>query len=267
LASPAAADAVAPVTVTSSSVTLQRAGVAPVKVRCNRDRSCHGTLVLSAPCDQRDAPVLMRGCRVPVGTRGFAVAAHRTRSVAVRRNGVRFTSGSGDAATVRAVAYLGTADGQRGGRARALTVTASPSLPRPDVEPALFRLDALRVEDDASVYDLAFEVDVPRGSFSAEAAVGDRTAPLHPAGSEPFVVPAGSWAPGGVSFHGTLRAGKGELPPHSSQSVRVTGCTIRGCQSTATTVQLPGPDDPRPICHIGLGPVSAQTRLLAGLPR
>jgi hypothetical protein len=187
--------------------------------------------------------------------------------VDVRRNGVRFTSGAGDAATVLAVAYLDTGDGGRGRRERPVTFTAPQSLPRPDAGPELFRVDALSVADDPDVYDLAFEVDVPRGSFSAEADVGGRTASLHPAGTAPFVVPAGTWVPGGVAFHGTLRVGKGDLPPHSRQSVRVTGCTARGCQTATRTVTLPGPDDPHPICHIGLGEVSAQTRLLAGLPR
>ena len=267
LLSPAAAEAAAPVEVVSSSVRLERADRADVRVRCERARECRGFVTFDVPCDQRDAPAIDRRCRTFVGSGEFRIPGRRTRTVRVLRLGIGFTSSSGDSSAVRAVAFLDDRRRDRASRPRALTLVAPIGLLRPAVWLTLRDVEALATGDDPNVYDLAFEVHVPRGSFSAKAAVGRRSTPLHPAGAQPFVVPPRSFAPGGVSFHGSLRTNTGELPPRSRQRIGLTACALRGCETETTILELPGPDDPRPICHIGLGEVSARTRLLAGLPR
>jgi hypothetical protein len=264
---PGAAEAVSAGSVASTTVRVKTAGVADVRVRCDRERPCRGVLSLSVPCDQRDEPVVIPACVTPVGARRFAIAGGRTSRVSVRRNDVRFTSAARDASTVTARVFVAGRTYRSLPRGRRLTLTARQSLPRPDIAPSLVRLDGFPAGDDGSEYELAFEADVPRGSFLAQASVAGRTVALHPAGGQPFVVPPGSWVPGGVSFHGTLRTRPEDLPPHSSQRITIAGCTIRGCTSATSVRRLPGPNDPRPICHIGLGPVSAPGRLMAGLPR
>jgi hypothetical protein len=238
LAGAAPADA-APVKVVSHAEVLDRAGVAPIAIRCRRaHRACRGSVTLGVP--QRHLPVACSTCLLDVGAARFLIPAGRTRAVTVRRAGPADVSDAADSWDVVAVARLRGEKLSRteaARRHRSVRLEAPAALPRPAVPLALvdvvsrWGLDSQR-DDDA----LRFRVRTPRATGAVRVEIRGRTVDLHPDMTEgPYVVPAGSFAPAGTNFHGELPIAPGEYRYGERYPVRVTAC--RGFECEALEVE------------------------------
>jgi hypothetical protein len=247
---PATAHAGERVSIVPGAVLVSKPGQVDVKVRCRTSRTCRGTLRLSVRCDTEDQPAIEANCRVPVGLAEFAIPRGKVRAVRVARLPIRFTSGSAGTATVDAEAFIDRRGGSRRGSFRRLLLVAVPALARPPFRAELHDVDAARADDPAA-YAVRFEVDAPLRALSVTATVRGRSVELHEAAPGAYVVPADSWVPGGVVFHGELQVGRDELPPRSRQVIRLETCTFFGCGTDVARVTIPDPDDVGPICVIG----------------
>jgi hypothetical protein len=194
--------------------------------------------------------------------------------VAVRRVGPADESFEADSWDVVALGRLRTERlgmQARARRLRALRLEAPATLARPPVPLALvdivskWGLDQQR-DDDA----LRFRVRAPRGVDAVRVEVRGRTLDLHP--DMTFVVPEGSFAPGGTNFHGELPIAAGEYRYGERYPVRVSACQGDACQALATEAEVsPGAYGyGGPICRLPradgtAGPVAPRRRRRAAV--
>jgi hypothetical protein len=235
LALPAGVAEAARVEVVSRDVTLSRAGVAPIAVRCAaRRRSCRGVVRLGVPL--RHQPVACDTCTLQVGRARFKIGSGRTQVVRVQRRGAADVSAAADRWEVLALARL---DREKLGmnaiarRQRPVRLSAPPALPRPPVELSL--LDVVSrwgldyTGDDNA---LRFRVHAPRGTEAVRVEVGGRAVDLHPDMTDgPYVVPEGSFAPGGNAFHGELPIARGEFHYGERYEMKVYACHGSTCEA------------------------------------
>lgn len=232
----------APVKVVSRAVVLDRAGRAPIAIRCLRARrECRGSVALGVP--QRHLPVGCATCLVSVGRAGFRIPAGRTHTVSVRRSGPADVSDAADSWDVVALARLRgekldeTAAARR---QRTVKLGAPTTLPRPAVPLALVDImSRWGLDSQSDDNALRFRVRTPRGTDAVRVEVRGRSLDLHPDMTEgPYVVPAGSFAPAGTNFHGELPIASGEFRYGERYPVRVTACNGPACEALQVEAEV-----------------------------
>lgn len=241
-ASPAGART--PVAAVSGTVVLKRADVARVKVHCRQRHTCAGFLLLGVPA--RDLPVSCAACNDTIGGAQFRIRARHTSVVEVPRGFNQEPSAQANALDVWALAML---RGERGlqnidraaRRQRAVRLVAPPELPRPRVPLTLTDIVSRwgLGPDDRDDNALRFRVQTRRGTDSVRVEFRDRTLDLHPSAEDgPYLVPAHSFAPAGVAFHGELPIARGEYRYGESYPLRITACAGSVCETLTSDSEV-----------------------------
>jgi hypothetical protein len=231
---PAGAAEAAPVKVVSHAVELSRADVAPIAVRCTRARACRGVVEVGVPL--RHQPVSCEACTLRIGRAHFRIGPGRTRLVRVHRSGPEDVSAAADSLEVFALASL---DGEKLGmnararRQRRVRLEAPAALARPVVGLSLVdivsRWGLDNGQDDNA---LRFRVHAARGTEAVRVEVAGRAVDLHFDMTDgPYVVPRGSFAPGGTAFHGELPIGRDEFHYDHRYEMNVTACHGSTCDA------------------------------------
>ena len=220
--------------VVSKTVTLSRADVAPIAVRCSRTRACRGVLELGVPL--RHQPVSCSTCNLRIGLAHFRIGAGRTRRVRVHRSGPEDVSAAADRLDVFALAHL---DGEKLGmnararRQRRVRLMAPAELPRPAV--GLSFVDVVSrwgLDGGADDNALRFRVHAARGTDAVRVELAGRGVDLHFDMTDgPYVVPRGSFAPGGTAFHGELPIGRDEFHYGQRYEMNVNACHASTCEA------------------------------------
>lgn len=243
LGAAAPAGARTPVAAVSGTVVLKKADTALVRVHCRQRRTCVGLLSLGVP--ERNLPVGCPACNVGIGGAEFRIRGRSTRTVAVRRGDVTQPSDDADALDVWAVATLRRERLQNidriARRQRRVRLVAPPELQRPRVPLALTDIVSRwgLGPDDRDDNALRFRVQTRRGTDSVRVEFRDRTLDLHPSAEDgPYLVPAHSFAPAGVAFHGELPIARGDYRYGESYPLRIIACAGAVCETLTTDSEV-----------------------------